>query len=449
MTIEKEYDLIVIGGGPAGYSAAIRASQLGLSKVLLIEEEKLGGTCLNRGCVPTKFIWEALNLAKRIKNSNSFGIISNMEKIDLLKVIEKKNRTVELLSKGIEKLLESYSIGIVEGKANFAGPKEIEIEISSQGKIKTKANRIIIATGSLPKTIPTLAIDHKKVLDSTDILNLKETPKSMLVVGGGAIGIELATILSGFGCEVELVEKEKQLLPGEDMELVEEVKKILQRNGIKVNVGVESLSEYINKAKQVLVAIGRKPNIEPLNLDAAKINYNSRAIEINTHFETSQKGVYACGDVAGLAFYAYTAQAEGVIAVENALGKGIQSTNPIVPRVVFSNPVVASVGNVAASDAVAIGRFPISANSKAFILGERQGWIKITAQKGTGLILSGHIVGPDAENLITIIAFAIKNKMTVNDLVRESFFHPSVAETIHGACEDLLNQSVDLPRKKQ
>lgn len=445
----KQYDLIVIGGGPAGCGAAIRGAQLGAGSVLMIEKESLGGTCLNRGCIPTKFLWESLNLLKRSKRSADYGITLESKEINLASIVAQKNRKIDLLTKGLTKLIESYSIETARGIARFISPKDIEVTSQDSEKQIVTGKKIIIATGSVPGTLPDVEIDHKKVIDSTDALNLHEAPKSLLVIGGGAIGIELATIMCGFGSNVTLIEKENQLLPGEDSELAQEAKKILQRQGTNVQTGVASADEYIKGSNKALVAVGRKPNMDLLDLDKAGIKRSKHGIEVNAHMETSQQGIYAAGDVTGHSYFAYIAQAESIIAVENAFGKSITSALPPIPRVVFSYPTIAGVGageDHRSPNTINIGRFPMSANSKAHILNERTGWVKIVAHKDTGRILAGYIISPDAENLITIIALAIKHKLTVKDLERETFFHPSLAEAIHGACEDFSNTCIDLPR---
>jgi dihydrolipoamide dehydrogenase len=445
----NQYDLIVIGGGPAGYSAAIRAAQLG-ANAAVIEKEKFGGTCMHAGCIPTKYLCETLHLIRRIKKSASYGIFSDIKIANFAEIQKQKEKTIYMLNAGLIKLIQSYPIEMINGSAVFKDKNTLEVTENDGNALELSSKRIIIAAGSSPRSLPGLEIDHEKILDSTDILNAKKMPKSLLIVGGGAIGVEFATIAAGFGSSVLLVEKEGQLLPGEDKELAEEVKKSLQRQGIKVQVGQGSINGYMQKYESILVAVGRKPNVSSLNLEKANIKYSEKGIDVNTHFETSQNGIYAAGDVTGNGFYAYTAQAEGVLAAENAMGKKSTSDCPPVPRVVFSHPTIASVGageHFRASNTVTTGYFPFAANGKAAVLGERSGWVKIVANKETGRILAGQIIGLDAENMISIIAIAIKHKLTVNDLSREMFFHPSVAETIHGACEDVLKKCIDLPRK--
>jgi len=442
--------LIVVGGGPAGYSAAIRAKQLGAESVLLVEKGKIGGTCLNSGCVPTKFMWEAVGLAKKISNSKNYGIRTQSASLDFQELQLKKTKLIDMNVKGLSFLLKSYFVEVTEGSVGFLSADRLEIETGA-GKSEAQSSRIIIATGSLPKSVPGIDIDHNKFIDSTDILNLTQVPKSLLVIGGGAIGVEFAGIFAELGCEVTLAEKEPQLLPLEDPELSAEVKKSLQKQGVIVYAGVGSLTEYIERSEKVLVATGRKPNMETLNLDAAGIKYSKKGIDTDSHFETSAKGVYAAGDVAGYGLYAYTAQAEGQMAAENAMGRAATSELPPIPRAVFSTPPAASVGageSHRTEGSIVVGRFPFSANSMASIEGSRTGWVKIVANKETGRILAGSIFGLDAHNMITIIAAAIKQKMTLHDMTREIFFHPSLAEAIHGACEDALNRSVDLPGKQ-
>lgn len=445
---EKTFDLIVIGAGPAGYSAAVRASQLG-ARVLLIEKTAFGGTCLNWGCVPTKFMWEAAHELARFKRASSYGITAGPAELSFPDLISKKDKAVELLTKGVKQLLAGYGVTMLEGAAVFSGPGTIEI-VSGQGVGQTYTTpKIIIAAGSSPSGIPGYPIDHDKIIDSTDALNLKTLPQSLLVVGGGAIGVEFASIYAALGTQVNLVEKEAQLLPGEDAELAEEVKKSLVRQGVKVETAIASFDELAKNSEKLLIAAGRKSNAGALNPEKAGIKSGPKNLEINEYLETSTAGIYCAGDAGGRSLLAYTAQAEGVLAAENALGKKKAVERSVIPKAVFSNPPAASVGTINASGLPesVTGRFDLAANSRAFIEGERRGWVKICADKKTGIITGGQIIGAGAEELITAVSIAVKQKLTLQDLSREIFFHPSLSEAVHCACEDALGKCVDLPRK--
>jgi dihydrolipoamide dehydrogenase len=447
MDIKEHYQLIVIGGGPAGYSAAARGSQLGAS-VLLVEKAAMGGTCLNWGCIPTKFFWEVLNLEKKIQRSQDYGITTEIKERNFTTIHQKKNKTIELLGKSLRRVLESYSIDIAEGIARFTGQRQIEVKLADGSARSVTADNIIIAAGSRPRSLLELPLDHQRIIDSYDALALTEVPRSLVIVGGGAIGVEMATIFTGFGSEVHLIEREKQLLPEEDAELAEEVRKTLVRAGVKVSLNVTSLGEIMN-AEKILVVVGRQSNADQLDLENGDIRYNKKGVMINEYFETSSSGVYACGDVTGNSYLAYIAQEEGMVAAENAMGQKNIPDYFTIPKVAFSHPVVASVGikeSDISRDLIIVGRFPLSANSRAFIEGDRSGWVKIMAEKSTGRIMGGQVIGSHAEDLIATISLAIKYKLTVQDLSRKLFFHPSLAEAIYGACEDSMKKCVDLPK---
>lgn len=440
------YDLIVIGAGPAGYSAAIRAAQMKAS-VLIIDKGSFGGTCLNWGCIPTKFLWESVTAARKIKRAADFGIEAELKGCNFPLMQAKKARATDLLKKSLRKLIEGYGITIIEGTGRFISNDTLAVQGNDGSSSTITGKKIIIATGSLPKSIPGLAIDHQKIIDSTDALNLASVPQKLLIIGGGAIGVEMATIFSNLGSEVLLIEKEPQLLPGEDGDLAAELRKILERSGVKVITGGCQFAELLPQYDKVLVVTGRQPGIDGLDLEKAGIAFTSKGITVDEHLQTSSGAVFAAGDVAGNCYLAYTAQAEGIIAAENALGQRRSPEYSTIPRVVFSQPPAASVGVRTTDGTMITGRFPLAASSRAFIEGERTGWVKIIADKASGRVIGGQVIGPHAEDLIAVIGMAIRHKLTVHDLRRELFFHPSLSEAIHGACEDATGSCVDLPNK--
>ena len=450
MLKEKNYDIIVIGGGPAGYSAAIRGAQLG-AKVLLIEKDRLGGTCLNRGCVPTKFLWEAVHRIEEVRKSDRFGFTADVQVGSFASIQQKNRKNVEILTRGIKALLESYKIENVTGAAKFLSINKIGITSAGGEKDEVIISKLIIASGSAPKELPVLKADHNKVLDSTDALMLDEAPKTLLIVGGGAIGIEMATIFEAFGSEVTIIEKEESILPGEDRELQDEVKKNLMRAGVTVNTGSAFSDDLRGKFEKILLVAGRKLNVDGLNLESAGIEFTKNGITVNEYLETSVSGIFAAGDVNGNAYFAYTAQSDGLIAADNAYGKKRKAEYSAVPRVVFSDPVSASVGKIPpnlSADRIAVGKFPFSASARAYIEGERSGWVKVSVNKDSGEILSAQIIGARADDLIQLFSMAVANKLKIEDFRRELFFHPGFSEAVFNALEDSLKKCVELPKKQ-
>jgi dihydrolipoamide dehydrogenase len=451
MNSPQHFQIAVIGAGPAGYSAAIRASQLGAS-VVLIENGPVGGTCLNRGCIPTKFFWTALHLEKKIKRAADYGLAVELKDKNMLQMHQKKDKTLDLLGKSLRRLIDSYKVTILQGNAGFINSTTIAVTDAAGNCTSVEADKIIIAAGSRPKSIPGITIDHQKYIDSNDALAMTEAPRTLLVIGGGAIGIEMAFLFAGFGSEVHLIEREAQLLPGEDTELAEEIKKLLVRQGVRVTTGVTDSTELIASSEKVLVAIGRQPNSDTLGLENTAIQYNNKGILTDDYMQTSVSNIYAAGDVAGKCYLAYTAQYEGIVAAENAMGQKNIPNCSNIPRVVFSNPPAAAVGKKESdfpNDSLLIGRCPISALARASIEGERTGWVKIISDKQTGRILGGSVISPSADELISIIALAVKHSLTLHDLSRDLFFHPSLTEAVYAAVEDANKTSTDLPPRRQ
>lgn len=445
----NSYDLIVIGGGPAGYGAAIRAAQLGAS-VLLVEKEAVGGTCLNWGCVPTKFLWESVHLRKKMARAQDYGISAEIKGTDFGALLQKKGKTVDMLTRGLASLLKSYSIETIEGTASFINPKELTIKKKNGETLPVTGKKYLIAAGSRSSNLRNLAIDHNKVLDPTDLLNIKELPKSLLIVGGGAIGVEFATVFAGLGSEVTLIEKEPQLLPAADAELAAEVKKTLERQGVKVLTGSGDFEKLAAASDKVLLSVGRKPNVEELALEKAGVKYTDKGIETNDRLETNVKNIYAAGDIAGKSLLAYVAQAEGITAVENAFGEKSELDRTAVPWAVFCNPPAAGAGareNDLEQGKISVGRFQLAASGRAAIESERTGWVKVICDRKSGKILGGCMIGPGAEELMPVLSLAVRKQLTVKDLSREIFFHPSISEALHCACEDALEKCVDLPKR--
>lgn len=420
--MENKYDIAVIGAGPAGYNCAINFSKQG-KKVVVIEKNNLGGTCLNTGCIPTKFLWQAAKTKQKISKSLEYGIKSNIENINFQDIITKKNRLIENLSKGVARLLTLNKVDVVKGIASFK-TKNVLIVKNEEQIQEIIAGKIVIATGSDCKSIPNIEFDHKKYISSTDTLNLTEIPKTMLVIGGGAIGIELSSIFSCFGTNVTLREICPQLLPNEDSELAQELTKVLSRQGIKVEVGCTDALKDEDKFEKVLIVAGRKSTIQELNTQNINLSLDKRNFVETNNYSTNIDNIYAIGDITGKSFLAYTAEQDAINVVH-----GLSPLNPI-PKVVFSFPPVASVKdtNFCKYKNVVYAKSMYSVNARAQIEGERTGWVKVAIDKDSQKILGLWILGANADELINIASVMIKANMKVSDLSRDMFFHPGLAE---------------------
>jgi len=469
----NDYDIAIIGAGPGGYVAAIRASQLG-GRVVVIEKEELGGTCINRGCIPTKALLASASLLNSIKKGSEFGIKSGEFSVDFSIMNKRKERIVRQFVNGIAQLFKSYGIVLIEGRARLTErikDKMIETEVEKKdGSVeKVIAKKLIIATGSIPAQIPGISIDEREVITSDQALELEEIPSSLLIVGGGVIGVEFASIFNSLGSKVTIVELLERIIPTEDGEVSEELKKFLVRAGIEVNTGVkvrEIVSDNGKRkviietargreervAQKVLIATGRRPYTEGLGLEKVGIDLEKGRILVNERMETNLPGVFAIGDVAGRVLLAHVASAEGIVAGENAMGGQSKIDYRVIPNCIYSIPEVASVGlsEERAKEMgyeVSVGRFPFLANARATILGERVGLVKILADRKTDEILGVHIVGPDATELIGEACVAIKARVTTKDLERIIHAHPTLSEGIFEAAHDVHGEAIDLRKK--
>jgi dihydrolipoamide dehydrogenase len=446
--ILNTYDIAVIGSGPGGFTAAVRAAQLG-AKVIIIEKIFIGGTCLNCGCIPTKFLWQSLKTKQIIQKSYEYGLKTTLSPVTFSDVIAKKNKSVSNIRNGIRIVLASYDIDIVKGCASFKNKNTL---IVSDGKkntiLEVSAGKIIIATGTSPSVVENFVFDSDKIINSTDILNLEQLPKNMLIIGGGAIGIELATIFSGFGCYITLVERENRLLPREDSEISEEIKKNLSAQGVDVLIGCTNSFYKIDKYEKILIVTGRVPNND-LDYENIGIKTTKRGfVEINEFCQTNVDNVYAVGDITGKNLLAYTAQNEGSIAAENAVnGNFIAINESVIPQIVFSMPQSASVKIFEFSryKNMIFGKFPFTANSRAFIECERKGFVKCAVDEVSKKPLAFWIIGPHSDELINTASQILKNNIC--GISRETIFHPSLSESLLNAYDDALEKCTDFPKK--
>lgn len=452
-------EIAILGGGPAGYVAAIRAAQLTKNGIVLIEKGQIGGTCLNRGCIPTKVFVESAKRCKALREMNRFGLKAEYIGVDFPRIQKRKTMIIRRLVKGIDYLLRNANVRVLKGEGKFIDSHTISVSTWNR-KIHVSAEKVIIATGSIPFLVPIPGIDGVKVLTSRKLLELSEIPKSLIVIGGGAIGGEFACVFRCFEeTNITIVEMLPRLIPMEDPDLSKELEASFKRSGIKVHTGsrVTRISdtplgkkrvtfidvekkEYNIEADYVLVSIGRIPNIKGLNLDKAGIEHD-RGVIVNTKMETNVPGVYAAGDVVqGVPspMLAYTASHEGEVAVENALGHEVEMSYEAIPNTIFTNPEVASVG-LSEDKArekygeILVGMFPFQGNGRALIAGQNRGFVKVILHAETTEIIGVHIIGPSATELIAEGALAVGNRMKAADLIKVEHSHPVFYETIKEA----------------
>ncbi|MDD6409319.1 MAG: dihydrolipoyl dehydrogenase [Oscillibacter sp.] len=450
--------VIVIGGGPGGYVAAIRAAQLG-AKVTLIEKQYLGGTCLNVGCIPTKCLLHSAELVEDIKNQGKdIGVEVDGVKVNFQQVIAHKNEISKKLTGGVAGLLKMNKVKKIDGEATFVGEKKLSVKKADGTTEEMTADAIIVATGSINSQPPIPGLkENPNCIDSTGALSLEKLPKTMVVIGGGVIGLELACAYAGFGTKITVVEAMDHMLPMLDGDLTKIGVAHMKKMGMEFNLEcpVQSVEESPvgakvvckNKAgetvsfeaEKVLVAIGRKANTASLNLEAGKIDNDRGRIIVNDKMETNVPGVYAIGDcVLGHAQLAHTASAMGEVAAENIMGQEAHYDEKTNPTCVYIEPEAASVGLTeeqckAQGLEYKVGKFPMSANGKALILNGGEGLVKIIAGKEFGEILGMHIIGPRATDLICEGALAIEGEMTLDEIIATIHSHPTVTETIREA----------------
>lgn len=462
----EQYQVIVIGGGPGGYEAAIRLSQYNIN-CLLIEKERLGGVCLNWGCIPTKTLVKSAELVREIKEAELFGLPETPLQIDYGKIFERKNKIVEQLVGGIEFLYRKRKIPVVQATVTEISGTMGSYEVKTSDGASYGAKYIIIATGSSAKSLPSIAIDEQDILSSTGILKLEKLPHSLAVVGGGVIGCEFASIFATFGVQVSIVEFLPRLVALEDEEISKRLALALKKEGIKVlvNTGVESIekqdSELVLKlnngnelrAEKVLLSVGRTPAFS-IRTTGFEISTERGAIVIDDLMRSSQEGIYAIGDVTAKLQLAHTASKQGLLVVEHIAHLENGSPAPRhrleyinIPRCTFTYPEIGSVGYTEAEakekfTEIKIGKFPFSASGKAMAMSATQGFVKTIARKDTGAIVGMHIMGPQAAELIAQGAIMISSNMTAESIEDIVFAHPTLSEAIMESVEDLRELSI-------
>lgn len=464
-----ETTVAVIGGGPGGYVAAIRAAQLG-GKVTLIEKNKLGGTCLNVGCIPTKALLHAAEAISEAKEAAAYGINVEVKSVDWDKVQAKKSAITNQLVSGVTGLMKANKIKVVEGTASFASKDTLTVVKKDGTKENMTFDKIIIAAGSIPAVPPIPGVkENANCVDSTGALSFEAIPKSLLVIGGGVIGIELATAYSKFGTEVTVVEAAPKLLPMMDGELTAQMRKIMEGRGVKIMteakvqsveaaaVGAKVQVEVGGKvqafeAEKVLVAVGRRTDTEGLNLDAVGIANDRGRITVNDKMETNVPNVYAIGDCLGKVMLAHVASAQGEVAAENALGEDAVYNGATNPSCVYTDPEFAGVGLTEEKAkelgiAYTVGKFPLMANGKSLIMNGGVGSMKFILGKEYKEVLGVHILGPRATDLIGECALAIGMEATVEDIIATIHAHPTVTEAVREAALAAEKRAIHIPNK--
>ncbi|MCX5905099.1 MAG: dihydrolipoyl dehydrogenase [Proteobacteria bacterium] len=455
--------VVVIGGGPGGYPAAIRVAQLG-GKVTIIEKDEFGGTCLNRGCIPTKSLLQSAGVYHLAKESKVFGINISGSSVDFPAVMARKNTVVKQLVGGLGGILKSHGMTIIKGTAEIVDAKTVKVKETGE---TIKADKIIIATGSVPSRVPIPGIDLPGVINSDGALSLDKLPKSILIIGGGVIGMEFAQVMRRMDVEVTVVEMLPQILPTEDEEIAKAFSGMIQKEGIEIFTsttvskieakGDKKLVSFGDKQKEVdlvLVAVGRAPYTEGLGLDKVGVAMEKGFVKVNEYLETSVAGIYAIGDAIGNYMLAHVATAEGETAAQNVLGHKHKMSYRSVPRAVYTNPEVASVG-MSEKEAkakygdVQIGRFPFVGCGKALVINETGGLVKIIADKKYGEVLGVAILGPHATDLINEAALAIQMEATFEEMAHTIHAHPTIAESIMEAALDVDAKAIHMPKKKK
>ena len=469
------YDVIIIGSGPGGYTAAIRAGQFGLKTALIEKDSVLGGTCLHVGCIPTKSMLFNAELWDHLKDAKEYGIeLTGEPKLNWASVLQRKTKIVTKHTKGLDFLMRKNKVEVVSGWGKLTGPAKdgiLSVSVStkpdgSDAKI-LQAKNVIVASGSEARMIPGLEAGAN-ILTNIEILSLSAVPKSLIVVGAGAVGVEFASIFRSFGTEVTILEMLPRLVPVEDEEVSKELGRIYRKRGITCHTGakmnkVEQTKEGVSvtftvdgkqqkiDAEKILIAVGRKPRTEGIGLETTKIKPDRGFIKVNQWLQTDEPGIYAIGDIVlGTPQLAHVAGMEGIVAVGKIAGKTVKPINPNrIPNATYCHPEIGSVGLTEAKAREAghelkIGKFPFSANSRASIVGQHDGFVKIVADAKHGEILGVHIIGPQATELIAESVAAMELEATVEDLMFTIHAHPTLAEAMLDASNSVYGLSINV-----
>jgi dihydrolipoamide dehydrogenase len=468
MSSNKTYDLCIIGSGPGGYVAAIRAAQLGMTALVVEKEPRLGGVCTLWGCIPTKAMLHTADLLEEARHGAEVGVAAREVRLDMPAAMKHKEKIVRQSTNGISYLMKKNRVDVASGFGRLAGPGRVSVTGADGAETVYAAKNVIVATGSTPRSLPGMDIDDKAVLSSTSMLELTEVPKSLVVIGSGAVGVEFASMHARFGAKVTIIEVLPRIVPVEDEEISRELAASFKRQGIAIYTetrlermtrgegGVELLARSAGdktetfRAEKVLMAVGRRPLTDGIGLEAMGIATEKGYVTVDANMRTSVPGVYAIGDVVPTQALAHLASAEGVLAVEHMAGR---PTRPInydqVPGCTYCAPEIGSIGLTEAKARergydVVVGKFPFSAIGKARILNQASGFVKIVAEKKYDEVLGVHIIGPAATELIAEAGAALKLEATSEELVKTIHAHPTLSEAIHEAAEAVQGHAIHI-----
>jgi dihydrolipoamide dehydrogenase len=457
------YDVIVIGSGPGGYSAAIRAGQYGLKVGLVERDARLGGTCLLVGCIPTKSLLHTADVWDRFVHSEEEGIHCENPRLDFPMVSDRKNKIVSKHSKGIEFLFRKNKVDWIKGHGRLAGPGKVDVD----GTIYETKN-VVLATGSAARMLPGLQPDAKRILTNIEILDLREIPKSLAVLGAGAVGVEFASCFHRFGTKVQVFEMLPRIVPVEDEDVSKELARVFNKQGIRVETGARAENIQVTdsgvkfevaladgkretvETEALLVAVGRRPVTENLGLEGTRVELDRGFVKVDSMQRTGEPGVYAIGDiVAGTPQLAHVATAEGMVAIAHLAGKPATPINrQRIPGCTYTDPGIGSVGLTeaqarAAGYAVKVGKFPFAANSKASIMGSHDGFVKVVADEKHGEVLGVHIIGPEAFEVISEGVLAMEAEATVDTVIHTIHAHPTIYEAVGEAFNAVYGQAIN------
>ncbi len=461
-----DYGLVVIGSGPGGYHAAIRAAQLGL-KVACVEQDALGGVCLNVGCIPTKALLHVAAALREGRHANDFGVAFGEPSVDLKQVEKWKSGVVKKLTGGVKQLLKGNGVTVLEGRARVVDANAIEVD----GE-RVSFEKLIVATGSRPIEIPGFEPDGERIVDSTGALLVAEVPKRFMTLGGSAIGLEFADVYDALGSEVTVVEMMDQIVPNAEPDVVKELRRSFEKRGVTIRTGTKAVGARVGDdgvevtletqdggsetltVDKVLVAVGRRPNGADLGLEAIGVQVDERGfVPVNDHLQTNVPHVYAIGDVARAPLLAHKAMKEGLVAAEHAAGKPA-AYDTLVPSVIYTSPEMASVGmtEAEAKEAgfeVRVGTFKLPALGRAMTLGVNEGLVKLVGDADSDLLLGFHMVGPNAGDLVSEAALALEMGATIEDVALTQHAHPTIAEGIMEAAEVAHGKAIHVLQRKR